>query len=144
MAKETPLQAVKRLYGSKDKLIDKLVEVARGPDEDAGEVKERLATVSNQKLLRMAEVGKRVKDKYGSRDKLVDSLCKSLGKSKDKDYQASLSNLSTARLLDLMRAADPGPAATTPPGASTPAFPRRRRRAYLVSVRSKRTAPLAS
>ncbi len=64
--------------------------------------------MSNQKLLRMAEVGKRVKDKYGSRDKLVDSLCKSLGKSKDKDYQASLSNLSTARLLDLMRAADRG------------------------------------
>ena len=108
MAKETPLQAVKRLYGSKDKLIDKLVEVARGPDEDAGEVKERLATVSNQKLLRMADVGKRVKDQYGSRDKMIDALCKSVGKSKDKDYQASLGNLSTARLLDLTRAAERG------------------------------------
>jgi hypothetical protein len=105
MAKETPLQAVKRLYGSKDKLIDKVVDAARGPDEDAGEVKERLGTVSNKKLLRLAEVTKQVKDKHGSRDKLIESLSKALGKSKDKDYLASLSTVSTTRLLDMLRAA---------------------------------------
>jgi hypothetical protein len=106
MAKETPLQAVKRLYGSKEKLIDKVVDVAAQPDEDAGEVKERLATVSNKKLLRMADLGKSVKDKYGSRDKLVDALGKSLGRAKDADYLASLRALSTARLLDMMRNAE--------------------------------------
>jgi hypothetical protein len=106
MAKETPLQAVKRLYGSKEKLIDQVVDLARDADEDAGEVKERLATVSNKKLLRMADVGKRVKDKYGNRDKLVDALGESLGKAKDSDYLASLRTLSSARLLDLMRAAE--------------------------------------
>jgi hypothetical protein len=106
MAKETPLQAVKRLHGSKDKLIDKLVDVARGEDEDAGEVKERLGTISNKKLLRLADVSKLVKEKYGSRDKLVDALSKSLGKAKDADYAARLRTISTARLLDLARAAD--------------------------------------
>jgi hypothetical protein len=106
MAKETPLQAVKRLYGSKEKLIDKLVDLARDPDEDAGEVKERLATVSNKKLLRLADVQKRVKDKYGSRDKLVDALGKSMGKAKDADYLASLGSISTARLLDMARRAE--------------------------------------
>ena len=106
MAKETPLQAVKRLYGSKEKLIDKLADVAGGADEDAGEVKERLATVSNRKLLRMADVNKRVKDKYGSREKLVEALGKSLGKSKDTDYLTSLGTISTARLLDMARTAE--------------------------------------
>ena len=106
MAKETPLQAVKRLYGSKEKLIDKLVDLARDPDEDAGGVKERLATVSNRKLLRLADVNKRVKDKYGSREKLVDALGKSLGKAKDADYLSSLGAISTARLLDMARTAE--------------------------------------
>ena len=106
MAKETPLQAVKRLYGSKDKLIEKLVDVARGDDEDAGEVKERLGTVSNRKLLRLADVGKLVKDKYGSRDKLVESLARTMNKVKDSDYAARLGSLSTARLVDMMRSAE--------------------------------------
>jgi len=106
MAKETPLQAVKRLYGGKEKLIEKLVDAARGTDEDAGEVKERLATVSNKKLLRMAEVSALIKDKYGSRDKLVDAVGKSLGKAKDADHAARLRTISSARLLDIARAAD--------------------------------------
>lgn len=80
--------------------------MAAQPDEDSGEVKERLATVSNKKLLRLADVSKRVKDQYGSRDKLVDALGKSLGKAKDADYVASLRALSTARLLDMMRTAE--------------------------------------
>lgn len=106
MAKETPLQAVKRLYQSKDKLIDKVVDVARGADEDVAEVKERLATVSNKKLLRLAEVGKQVKEKYGSKDKLAASLAAALGKAKDGDYVARLGRYSTARLLDMMQAAE--------------------------------------
>ena len=72
MAKETPLQAVKRLYGNKEKLIDNVVDVARGASEEAAEVKDRLVTVSNRKLLRLASVGKSIKDKYGTKDKLVE------------------------------------------------------------------------
>jgi hypothetical protein len=106
MAKETPLQAVKRLYGNKEKLIDQVVDVARDADEDAGEVKQRLATISNKKLLRLADVGKRIKEQYGTRDKLVDALGKSLGKAKDSDYLARLRTLSSARLLDMARSAE--------------------------------------
>ena len=106
MANETPLQAVKRLYQSKEKLIDKVVEVAREADEEVAEVKERLATVSNRKLLRLAEVGKSIKDKYGSKDKLVAAVTQALGKAKDKDYVARLKQLSSARLLDMARGAE--------------------------------------
>lgn len=106
MAKETPLQAVKRLYQSKEKLIDKVVEVAREADEEVAEVKERLATVSNRKLLRLAEVGKAIKEKYGSREKLVAAVSAALGKAKDKDYVSRLKQYSSARLLDIARGAE--------------------------------------
>lgn len=106
MAKETPLQAMKRLYGNKEKLIDSVVEVAKGAGEDVAEVKDRLVSVSNKKLLKLATVGKSIKDKYGSRDKLVASLSSSLGKAKDKDYVEKLKGLSSARLLDMMKAAE--------------------------------------
>ena len=62
--------------------------------------------MSNRKLLRLADVSKRVKDKYGTRDKLVETLGKSLGKSKDADYLTRLRNISTPRLLDLARTAE--------------------------------------
>lgn len=97
---------MRRLYQSKDKLIDKVADVAREADEDVAEVKERLATVSNRKLLRLAEVGKAVKEKYGSRDKLVAALSQAVGKAKDADYVNRLKKFSTARLLDMMRAAE--------------------------------------
>jgi hypothetical protein len=106
MAKETPVQAMKRLYGNKDKLVDSVVEVARNAGEEAADVKNRLVAVSNQKLLRLAEVGKTIKEKYGSRDKLVDSLSSALGKAKDKDYVEKLKTYSPAKLLDMMKSAE--------------------------------------
>lgn len=105
MAKETPLQAVKRLYGSKDKLIESVVGVAKQAGEDAAEVKERLVSASNKKLLRLAEVSKQIKDDYGSKDKLADALAKALGRAKDSDYVTKLKGLSATRLLDMMKAA---------------------------------------
>jgi len=106
MAKESPIQVMKRLYGSKDKLIDSVVDVARGAGEEATEVKDRLVSVSNAKLLKLATVGKAIKDKYGSRDKLADSVAKAVGKAKDKDYLEKLKTYSPQRLLDLMKAAE--------------------------------------
>lgn len=107
MAKETPLQAMKRLYQSKEKLIDKVVDIAREADEEKDEVVERLSTVSNKKLLRLAEVSKVVKDKYGgSKDKLVAAVSQAVGKAKDKDYVSRLSSYSAARLLDLVQSAE--------------------------------------
>lgn len=83
-----------------------MVEVAREADEEVAEVKERLATVSNRKLLRLAEVGAAIKEKYGSKDKLVAAVSQALGKAKDKDYVARLRQFSSARLLDMARGAD--------------------------------------
>jgi hypothetical protein len=98
---------MKRLYQSKDKLIDKVIDVAREADEEKDEVVQRLSTVSNKKLLRLAEVGKVVKDKYGgSKDKLVAAVSQAVGKAKDKDYVARLSSYSAARLLDLVQSAE--------------------------------------
>ena len=83
-----------------------MADVAREADEEVAEVKERLAAVSNRKLLRLAEVGKTIKEKYGSKDKLVAAISQALGKAKDKDYVARLKNYSSARLLDIARGAE--------------------------------------
>lgn len=106
MANETPLQAMKRLHGSKDKLVDSLAAACRQDDEDLSETKERLKAVSNKKLLRIAEVEKAVSEGYGGVDKLVDSLAAALGRSKDTDYVNKLRTLSHGRLLDMVRAAE--------------------------------------
>ena len=98
---------MKRLYQSKDKLIEKVVEIAREADEEKDEVVQRLSTVSNKKLLRLAEVSKVVKERYGgSKDKLVAAVSQAVGKAKDKDYVARLSSYSAARLLDLVQTAE--------------------------------------
>jgi hypothetical protein len=104
MPKETPLQAVKRLYGSKDKLVDHIMDAAKKVGEETTDAKDKLKTASNKQLLRMAEVTKSLKDKYGTRDKLVASLSSALGKAKDNDYVSKLSGFSTAKLLDMMKA----------------------------------------
>ena len=103
---ESPMQAVKRLYGNKDKLVDAVVDTLKDAEQEAGELKERLLRSSNKKLLRLAEVGKTVKDKYGgSKDKLVAALAEAKGKAKDADYVARLQQFSPARLLDMLNAA---------------------------------------
>jgi len=106
MPKETPLQAVKRLYGTKEKLVDGLVDAAKGAGEEAAEVKQRLLSASNSKLLRLAKVTKSIKDQYGGRDKLVGSVAGALGKAKDNDYVTKLGSFSSGRLLDMVRAAE--------------------------------------
>jgi hypothetical protein len=104
-AQETPLQTVKRLYGSKDKLVDSLVGALGVDGEDAGEVKDRLAKISNRKLLRLAEVRNTVERDYGSKDKLVAAVADAGGKAKDRDYVTKLASYSFARLLDMATAA---------------------------------------
>jgi len=104
---ETPLQTVKRLYGNKDKLVDQLAKTLADAEEDAGEFKERLLKSSNQKLLRLAEVGKRMSEKYGDKDKLVAFVAQAWGKTKDLDFVAKLSAYTPARLLDMAKAGPP-------------------------------------
>jgi hypothetical protein len=100
MAKKTPLAQVNDTFGGKDKLVDKLVSLLES-DEAKDEVRKRLLSVSNSKLLHLHEVASMVKEKYGSRDKLLDAAAQALGRAKDKDYKAKLEGYSTAKLLDV-------------------------------------------
>ena len=91
--KESPLQTVKRIYGSKEKLIDSVVSAAKEVGDGAADAKDRLASVSNQKLLRIAEVSRAVKDRYGNREKMVDAPCRRGRKSKRQRLPGKDSNL---------------------------------------------------
>ena len=101
-----PLSKVKALYGSKDKLVDKLAGSLVHDGNDEGSIKERLATASNAQLLRLVAVTESVKKAYGSRDKLIDSLTKALGRAKDKDFVAKLGTFTLPKLYDLAKAAE--------------------------------------
>jgi negative regulator of replication initiation len=105
MAKESPIQTVKRVYGSKDKLIDSVASSLKAVGDDASDAKERLRAVSNSKLLKLAAVTTAVKEKYGNRDKLVSALATTLGRAKDSDYVTKLKTLSTTQLFDLSKTA---------------------------------------
>jgi len=101
-----PLARMKALYGTKDKLVDKVAGSIATTGEDEGALKDRLLKASNQQLLKLAAVADAVKKAYGSRDKLVDSLVKAGNRIKDKDYVAMLGALSLPRLYDLARSAE--------------------------------------
>ena len=104
--RETPLSTVKRVYGSKDKLVDAVIDTAKAVGDDTSDAKDRLLSISNKKLLRLAEVGKEVKEKYGNRDKMVSAIATALGRAKDNDYVEKLKTFSTARLADMARVAE--------------------------------------
>lgn len=104
MTKESPLQKVKRLYGSKDKLVEAVADFARDADEDKGDAAQRLASLSNSKLLRMAAVSERVA-KIGGRDALATEVATTEGRGRDGDYVAKLKTYTPAMLLDRLDAA---------------------------------------
>lgn len=101
-----PLARMKALYGTKDKLVDKIAGSIAGSGEDEGALKDRLLKASNQQLLKLAAVAEAVKKAYGSRDKLIATLTKTLGRVKDSDFLAKLGTFSLPRLYDLARSAD--------------------------------------
>jgi hypothetical protein len=96
---------MKRIYGSKDKLLDAAVKALADLGEDADELKERLRLASNARLLRLVEAGKEIKKSFGSRDKLVAAVTKAANKAKDSDFVARLEAMPLPKLLDLARAA---------------------------------------
>lgn len=105
MTKETPLQTMKRLYGSKDKLVDAVVDFARDEGEDKGEAVERLKVLSNRKLLRMANTAERVKQ-LGGRDKLAAAVAEAEGRGADTDYIDKLKTLTPTMVLDRLDTAE--------------------------------------
>ncbi len=98
--KASPLAEVKDRFGSKEKLVDAVRELAGEElfldrvNEDKG-----LERVSNQKLLRLHAVLSEVKAKFGSRAKLVDAILEAEGR-KDAGYRDRLERWPTPRLWD--------------------------------------------
>ena len=100
MSKLSPLQNVKKLYGSKDQLISKVTALLTPADGESKEdFAKRLKYVANAKLLRLLQVGEKVQ-KLGGRTALVAKLAELKGQAKDKDFTAMLGKLSLPRLLD--------------------------------------------
>ncbi|MCZ7687506.1 MAG: hypothetical protein M5U28_55720 [Sandaracinaceae bacterium] len=104
--KASPLTQVKERFGSKDKLVDAVRDLATDElwidrvDEDKG-----LERVSNKKLLHLHAVLSEVKSQFGSRAKLIDAICDVEKRGKDEGYRDRLSRWSTPRLYDWYKSA---------------------------------------
>lgn len=96
---------MKKLHGTKDKLISSIVGTVKQEGESDADAIARLKSVSNQKLLRMSEVAKQITDR-GGREKVVAAIGDAMGRAKDSDYLAKLGTFSNGKLMDLLRAAE--------------------------------------
>jgi hypothetical protein len=100
----TPFQKVQQLHGGKEQLVDKITDVLERGEESKEDLKKRLQSSSNTKLLRLLETATELKDRFGSKEKLVAAILDKLGRRQDADYRTKLLAWSPGRLLDLHRA----------------------------------------
>jgi hypothetical protein len=103
MTTMTPFQKVQQLHGGKEQLVDKITEVLARGEESKEDLKARLQSSSNTKLLRLLETATELKDRFGTKEKLVEAILAKVGRQKDADYRKKLLAWSPARLLDLHR-----------------------------------------
>ena len=106
--KPTPNQIVKKSFGSRSDLVEKLVPMVdkHHGDSSKEQVKARLMGLPNKKLLRLYRVEQKVREQFGSRDKLIEHIVDArtkAGHTADDDYKATLQSYSKGRLLDLSR-----------------------------------------
>lgn len=106
MSQKSPLAVVNETFGAKDKLVDKLVGLLERGEESKDDLRKRLSSAANGKLLHLHQVASTVKEKYGSRDALVGKVATALGRTKDKPFVERLAANSDARLLDLALATE--------------------------------------
>lgn len=104
MATTSPLARVKEEFGGKDKLVDKIVGLLDSGDESKDDLRKRLLSAANRKLLRLHGVATQVKS-AGGKDNLASAAAQELGKGKDKDYLAKLSTFSPGKLVDILASA---------------------------------------
>ena len=115
----TPLQSVKKSFGDRKQLVDKLVDLVDKQHGDASsdEVRSRLMGLSNKKLLRLYRTEQTVRERFGDRGKLVAHILKmrqDAGLTADGDFARKLDAYSKARLLDLTKQVfEPRPAKQT-------------------------------
>jgi hypothetical protein len=99
------MQAMKKIYDSKDKLVSSIVSAVKHEGESNDEAITRLKVLSNKKLLRLSNVAKEVADR-GGKDKVVAAIGTAMGRAKDSDYLAKLGSYSSGRLMDMLRVAE--------------------------------------
>ena len=108
MAK-APLALVKDKFGSKEALVDKVAALVQPMEgESKADVKVRLQTASNKKLLRLLETEEKVGELFGTKDALADGLLKLKrpgAKKVDAPYRAAIGKKSKGELLMLHNAA---------------------------------------
>lgn len=121
MPKTTPLQHVKKLFGSKDQLVAKVAELLPSAfaGESAEDFKKRLKYVANSKLIRLVEVGEQAK-KLGGVQAIVDKIAELKGQAKDKDFKAALAKFSLPSLVDLHQSLTRKAKKTEAPKAEAP------------------------
>jgi hypothetical protein len=122
MSQKSPLAIVNETFGAKDKLVDKLVGLLDRGDESKDDLRKRLSSAANTKLLHLHQVAAVVKDKFGgSHDALVEQVAKALGRTKDKPFVERLAAYSDARLVDLAKASERKSKKTAKPKPKTKA-----------------------
>jgi len=104
MATTSPLARVKEEFGGKDKLVDKIVGLLDSGDESKDDLRKRLLSAANRKLIRLHGVATQVKS-AGGKDQIAAAAAQELGKAKDKDYLAKLSTFSSGKLVDILGSA---------------------------------------
>ena len=104
MAKLTPLQQTKEVYGSKAALAEKVLgflSPKEGEEQEAFAA--RIKSLSNKKLLRLVEANAIVTEKYGSTAELAKAITLKKFNGIENDYLAKISEFSAPKLLDLAR-----------------------------------------
>lgn len=100
MSKLSPLQTVKKLHGTKDQLISKVLEMFTPAEgESKEEYAKRLKYVANAKLLRLSDIGTNIA-KLGGAATLITKIAEFKGQAKDKDFVAKLGTMPLPRLLE--------------------------------------------
>jgi hypothetical protein len=126
-----PLEAVKKDFGDKAKLVAELEKFTKDDDLWVSRTNKNkgLAHVSNAKLLRLHRTFTAVKEKFGTRAKLIDAIADIEKRSKDDGYKKHLGEFPVPRLWDLYKSAakragvasgDGGNAKTAKPKAAAP------------------------
>lgn len=107
MSKLSPLQRVQKEHGSKEELVEDVLDELEAPeDEDPLDFEERIAKVSNEKLLRIWDNLQLVEDEFGSKQGLVDKIVTAKFPGGNPDYAEKLSEYTVNRLVGLAREHD--------------------------------------
>jgi len=104
MSQKSPLERVRDEHGSKEELVETVLDIIEIPeDEDPLDVEERISTASNKKLLRIYDCHELVQEQFGSRQGLIDKITTAKFPGGNPDYTRKLEEFHLPRLVGLAR-----------------------------------------